>query len=157
LWGARMTLKRKKVSVLGPGYTGATIAFLLAKSVLSVIVLLHIPQIEDPVKGLALDMADAVPFIGIVADDSGTADSPDTKDSDLVIITAGIARKPGMSRDDLVQTNQKILKSVTAEIVKHSPDSTILVLTNPVDAMTYTVYKASGFPKDRVIGQSGVL
>jgi malate dehydrogenase len=74
-----------------------------------------------------------------------------------VIITAGIARKPGMSRDDLVQTNQKIMKAVTKEIVKYSPNSTIIVLTNPVDAMTYTVYQESGFPKNRVIGQSGVL
>jgi malate dehydrogenase len=75
----------------------------------------------------------------------------------VVIITAGIARKPGMSRDDLVQTNQKVMKSVTKEVVKYSPNTTIIVLTNPVDAMTYTVYKESGFPKERVIGQSGVL
>ena len=75
----------------------------------------------------------------------------------MVIITAGIARKPGMSRDDLVQTNQKVMKAVTQEIVKYSPNTTIIVLTNPVDAMTYTVFKESGFPKNRVIGQSGVL
>ena len=152
-----MTFKRKKVSVIGSGFTGATAAFLLAKSELADIVLVDIPQMEDPAKGKALDMAEAGPVIGFDANVTGTADYADTKDSDLVIITAGIARKPGMSRDDLVQTNQKIMKSVTAEIVKHSPDSIILVLTNPVDAMTYTVYKASGFPKERVIGQSGVL
>lgn len=152
-----MTFKRKKISVIGSGFTGATAAFLLAQKELGDVVLVDIPQMEDPAKGKALDMAEAGPVIGYDAKVTGTADYADTQDSDLVIITAGIARKPGMSRDDLVQTNQKIMKSVTAEIVKYSPDSTILVLTNPVDAMTYTVYKASGFPKERVIGQSGVL
>ena len=152
-----MTFKRKKISVIGSGFTGATAAFLLAQKELGDVVLVDIPQMEDPAKGKALDMAEAGPVIGYDAKIIGTADYADTKDSDLVIITAGIARKPGMSRDELVQTNQKIMKSVTAEIVNYSPDSTILVLTNPVDAMTYTVYKASGFPKERVIGQSGVL
>src|SRR5690606_37389271 len=108
-----MTFKRKKVSVIGSGFTGATAAFLLAKSELANIVLVDIPQMEDPAKGKALDMAEAGPVIGFDANVTGTADYADTKDSDLVIITAGIARKPGMSRDDLVQTNQKIMKSVT--------------------------------------------
>lgn len=152
-----MTFKRKKISVIGSGFTGATAAFLLAQKELGDVVLVDIPQMEDPAKGKALDMAEAGPVIGFDANVTGTADYADTKESDLIIITAGIARKPGMSRDDLVQTNQKIMKSVTAEIVKFSPDSTILVLTNPVDAMTYTVFKESGFPKERVIGQSGVL
>ena len=102
-------------------------------------------------------MAQAGPVQGFDADIIGTSNYEDTKESDLVIITAGIARKPGMSRDDLVQTNQKVMKSVTSEIVKYSPNTTILVLTNPVDAMTYTVYIESGLPKERVIGQSGVL
>lgn len=152
-----MTFKRKKISVIGSGFTGATAAFLLAQKELGDVVLVDIPQMEDPAKGKALDMAEAGPVIGYDSNVIGTADYADTKDSDLVIITAGIARKPGMSRDDLVQTNQKIMESVTGEIVNYSPNSTILVLTNPVDAMTYTVYKASGFPKERVIGQSGVL
>lgn len=152
-----MTFKRKKISVIGSGFTGATAAFLLAQKELGDVVLVDIPQMEDPAKGKALDMAEAGPVIGFDANVTGTADYADTKESDLIIITAGIARKPGMSRDDLVQTNQKIMKSVTEEIVKFSPDSTILVLTNPVDAMTYTVFKESGFPKERVIGQSGVL
>jgi len=152
-----MTFKRKKISVIGSGFTGATAAFLLAQKELGDVVLVDIPQMENPAKGKALDMAEAGPVQGFDARVIGTADYRDTKDSDLVIITAGIARKPGMSRDDLVQTNQKIMKSVTAEIVKNSPDATIIVLTNPVDAMTYTVYKESGFPKERVIGQSGVL
>ncbi|SDM75026.1 malate dehydrogenase (NAD) [Psychrobacillus sp. OK028] len=152
-----MTLNRSKISVIGGGFTGATTAFLLAQKELGDIVLVDIPQAENATKGKALDMAQAGPVQGFDADIIGTSNYEDTKDSDLVIITAGIARKPGMSRDDLVQTNQKVMKSVTSEIVKYSPNTTILVLTNPVDAMTYTVYKESGLPKERVIGQSGVL
>lgn len=152
-----MTLKRNKISVIGGGFTGATTAFLLAQKELGDIVLVDIPQAENPTKGKALDMAEAAPVQGFDAKIVGTSNYEDTKDSDLVIITAGIARKPGMSRDDLVQTNQKVMKAVTGEIVKYSPNTTIIVLTNPVDAMTYTVYKESGLPKERIIGQSGVL
>ncbi|WP_409289733.1 malate dehydrogenase [Peribacillus sp. SCS-37] len=152
-----MTFRRKKISVIGGGFTGATTAFLLAQKELGDVVLVDIPQAENPVKGKALDMLQAGPVQGFDANVTGTANYEDTRDSDIVIITAGIARKPGMSRDDLVQTNQKVMKSVTGEIVKYSPNSTIIVLTNPVDAMTYTVFKESGFPKNRVIGQSGVL
>ncbi len=153
----KMSLKRKKVSVIGGGFTGATTAFLLAQKELADVVLVDIPQMENPTKGKALDMLEASPVQGFDANITGTSNYEDTRDSDIVVITAGIARKPGMSRDDLVQTNQKVMKSVTQEIVKYSPNCTILVLTNPVDAMTYTVFKESGFPKERVIGQSGVL
>jgi len=152
-----MTIKRKKISVIGAGFTGATTAYLLAQKELGDIVVVDIPQQENPTRGKALDMLEASPVQGFDASIIGTSNYEDTKNSDLVIITAGIARKPGMSRDDLVLTNQKIIKSVTKEIVKYSPNCFILVLTNPVDAMTYTVYKESGFPKNRVIGQSGVL
>ncbi|HLU21048.1 MAG TPA: malate dehydrogenase [Bacillaceae bacterium] len=150
-------MARKKLSVIGSGFTGATTAFLLAQKELGDVVLVDIPQMENPTKGKALDMLEASPVQGFDANITGTADYEDTKDSDVVVITAGIARKPGMSRDDLVQTNQQIMKSVTQEIVKYSPNCYIVVLTNPVDAMTYTVFKESGFPKNRVIGQSGVL
>ena len=149
--------KRKKITVVGAGFTGATAAFLAAQKELGDIVLVDIPQAENPTKGKALDMAEAGPVLGFDANIIGTSNYAETADSDVVIITAGIARKPGMSRDDLVQTNQKVMKSVTKEVVKYSPNTTIIVLTNPVDAMTYTVYKESGFPKERVIGQSGVL
>ncbi|KRF54496.1 malate dehydrogenase [Bacillus sp. Soil745] len=149
--------KRKKITVVGAGFTGATAAFLAAQKELGDIVLVDIPQAENPTKGKALDMAEAGPVLGFDANIIGTSDYAETADSDVVIITAGIARKPGMSRDDLVQTNQKVMKSVTKEVVKYSPNTTIIVLTNPVDAMTYTVYKESGLPKERVIGQSGVL
>ncbi len=152
-----MSLKRKKISVIGAGFTGATTAFILAQKELGDVVIVDIPQAENPTKGKALDMLEAGPVQGFDANIIGTSNYEDTKDSDVVVITAGIARKPGMSRDDLVQTNQKVMKAVTKEIVKYSPNCHILVLTNPVDAMTYTVYKESGFPKNRVIGQSGVL
>lgn len=152
-----MAIKRRKISVIGSGFTGATTALMLAQKELGDIVLVDIPNMENPTKGKALDMLEASPVQGFDASIIGTANYEDTKDSDLVIITAGIARRPGMSRDDLVNTNAKIMKSVTQEIVKYSPDCFILVLTNPVDAMTYTVFKESGFPKERVIGQSGVL
>src|SRR3954452_15819246 len=152
-----MSLKRKKVSVIGGGFTGATTAFLLAQKELGDVVLVDIPQMENPTKGKALDMLEASPVQGFDSNIIGTSNYEDTRDSDIVVITAGIARKPGMSRDDLVQTNQKVMRSVTQEIVKNSPNCTILVLTNPVDAMTYTVFQESGFPKNRVIGQSGVL
>lgn len=149
--------KRKKVSVIGAGFTGATTAFLAAQKELGDVVLVDIPQMENPTKGKALDMLEASPVQGFDSNITGTSSYEDTKDSDIVVITAGIARKPGMSRDDLVATNEKIMRSVTKEIVTYSPNCIIVVLTNPVDAMTYAVYKESGFPKERVIGQSGVL
>ncbi|WP_270179554.1 malate dehydrogenase [Alkalihalobacillus sp. CinArs1] len=152
-----MTIKRKKVSVIGAGFTGATTAFLLAQKELSDVVLVDIPNQEGPTKGKALDMFEASPVQGFDSKITGTSNYEDTADSDIVVITAGIARKPGMSRDDLVNTNAKIMKSVTHEVVKHSPNTLIVVLTNPVDAMTYTVFKESGLPKNRVIGQSGIL
>lgn len=150
-------MKRKKISIIGAGFTGATTAFILAQKELGDIVLVDIPQLENPTKGKALDMLESSPVLGFDANIIGTSDYADTADSDIVVITAGIARKPGMSRDDLVTTNQGIMKAVTKEVVKYSPNCFIIVLTNPVDAMTYMVFKESGFPKNRVIGQSGVL
>ncbi|MFB5189588.1 malate dehydrogenase [Alicyclobacillus fastidiosus] len=150
-------LKRKKISVIGAGFTGATTALMIAMKELGDVVLLDIPQMENPTKGKALDMLEAMPVIGSDSRIVGTANYEDTADSDLVIITAGIARKPGMSRDDLVNTNAGIVKSVTEQVVKYSPNTIIIILSNPVDAMTYVAHKASGFPKNRVIGQAGVL
>ncbi|KGX83382.1 malate dehydrogenase [Pontibacillus marinus] len=152
-----MAIQRRKVSVIGAGFTGATTALMIAQKELADVVLVDIPDQEKPTQGKALDMLEASPVQGFDSNITGTANYEDTADSDLVIITAGIARKPGMSRDDLVATNSKIMKSVTQQIVKYSPETTIVVLTNPVDAMTYSVFKESGFPKHRVIGQSGVL
>lgn len=115
------------------------------------------PDNEGQVKGKALDIFESSPVYGFDAKVTGSVNYADTADSDIVVITAGSPRKPGMSRDDLVQINEKVMFDVTKEIVKYSPDCKIIVLTNPVDAMTYSVLKASGFPKERVIGQSGVL
>lgn len=152
-----MAVKRNKISVIGAGFTGATTALFLAQKELGDVVLLDIPQLENPTKGKALDMLEATPVLGADSNIVGTSNYEDTKNSDIVIITAGIARKPGMSRDDLVTTNAGIVKSVTEQVAKYSPNCFIIVLSNPVDAMTYVAHKASGFPKNRVIGQSGVL
>ena len=152
-----MTLKRKKISVIGSGYTGATAAFLAAQKELGDVVIIDLPTAEDPTKGKALDMWEAAPVQGFDSYVKGTSNYEDTANSDIVLITAGVARKPGMSRDDLVQINQGVMKTVAKEIARTSPNATIIVLTNPVDAMTYTVFNESGFPKNRVIGQSGVL
>ncbi|MBY0085540.1 malate dehydrogenase [Brevibacillus sp. M2.1A] len=152
-----MAFNRKKIAVIGSGFTGATTAFILGQKELGDIVLVDIPQLENPTKGKALDMMESSPVLGFDANITGTANYEDIKDADLVIITAGIARKPGMSRDDLVNTNAGIMKSVAEQVKTYAPNSIVLVLSNPVDAMTYTFFKTSGFPKERVIGQSGVL
>lgn len=152
-----MSLKRKKIAVIGSGYTGATAAFLIAQKELADVVIVDLPKVENPTKGKALDMYEASPVQNFDARVTGTSDYARIEGSDVVLITAGVARKPGMSRDDLVQINQGVMKSVAKEIVKYAPNAVIIVLTNPVDAMTYTIFKETGFPKNRVIGQSGVL
>ncbi|REK75861.1 malate dehydrogenase [Paenibacillus paeoniae] len=152
-----MAIQRKKITVVGAGFTGATTALMLAQKELGDIVLVDIAPLENPTKGKALDMLEATPVIGVDANIIGTSNYEDTKDSDVVIITAGIARKPGMSRDDLVNTNAGIVKSVCESVKATSPNAYVIILSNPVDAMTYVAYQALGFPKNRVIGQSGVL
>lgn len=152
-----MAFTRKKITVIGSGYTGATAAFMAAQKELGDVVLLDLPDVENPTKGKALDMWQTAPVQGFDSYVKGTSDYADTADSDIVLITAGVARKPGMTRDDLVQINEKVMVAVSEQIKKYSPNATVIVLTNPVDAMTYTVYKTTGFPKNRVIGQSGVL
>lgn len=152
-----MAIKRRKISIVGSGFTGATTALMVAQKELGDVVLVDIPQMEKPTQGKALDMLEASPVQGFDANIIGTSDYANIKDSDLVIVTAGIARKPGMSRDDLVNTNAGIMKSVAQEIKKYAPETFIVVLSNPVDAMTYTIFKETGYPKERVIGQSGIL
>jgi malate dehydrogenase len=152
-----MSIKRKKITVVGGGFTGATTALMLAQKELGDVVLLDIPQMENPTKGKALDMLEASPVQGFDSNITGTANYEDAADSDIVIITAGIARKPGMSRDDLVNTNAGIVKAVCENVKKYCPNSYVIILSNPVDAMTYVAYNTLGFPKNRVIGQSGVL
>lgn len=150
-------IRRNKISVIGSGFTGATTALYLAQRELGDVVLLDREEKVGPTKGKALDMQETAPIQGFDAWVIGTSDYADTADSDVVVITAGIARKPGMSRDDLVATNANVMRSVVEEIARYSPDAILIVLTNPVDAMTYAAFKESGFPKERVIGQSGVL
>ncbi|MDW4350985.1 malate dehydrogenase [Staphylococcus saprophyticus] len=150
-------MTKKKISIIGAGNTGATLAFIVAQHELADVVLIDRPDNEGQVKGKALDIFESSPVYGFDAKVTGSVNYADTADSDIIVITAGSPRKPGMSRDDLVQINEKVMFDVTKEIVKYSPDCKIIVLTNPVDAMTYSVLKASGFPKERVIGQSGVL
>ncbi|MBB6732637.1 malate dehydrogenase [Cohnella zeiphila] len=152
-----MAIKRAKITVIGAGFTGATTALMLAQKELGDIVLLDIPQLENPTKGKALDMLESTPVQGVDSRIAGTADYADSAGSDVVIITAGVARKPGMSRDDLVSTNAGIVKSVCEQVKAASPNAYVIILSNPVDAMTYVAFKALGFPRNRVIGQSGVL
>lgn len=152
-----MAFKRVKITVIGAGFTGATTALMLAQKELGDVVLVDIPSAANPTKGKALDMLQASPVQGFDVNITGTSDYELIKDSDLVIITAGMPRKPGMSREDLITTNAKIVKDVSEKIAKYAPNSYVLVLSNPVDAMTYVCYKTTGFPKNRVIGQSGVL
>ncbi|MDQ1002717.1 malate dehydrogenase [Neobacillus niacini] len=152
-----MAFTRRKIAVIGAGFTGATAALMLAQKELGDVVLVDIPAQCNPTKGKALDMLEAGPVQGFNSNITGTSNYEDIQNADLVLITAGLPRKPGMSRDDLVATNEKIIKDVSEKIKKYAPNSYIIVLSNPVDAMTYVCYKTTGFPKNRVIGQSGVL
>ena len=145
----------KKVTVVGAGNVGATTAQRLAEKELCDVVLIDI--IEGVPQGKALDLAEAAPIEKHDANLIGSNNYKASEKSDVVIITAGIARKPGMSRDDLLSTNTKIMKSVTEEIARFSPDAVLIIVSNPLDAMCHVAYKASNFPKNRVIGMAGVL
>jgi malate dehydrogenase len=146
---------RKKLTIVGAGNVGATAAHWAASKELADIVLLDV--VEGVPQGKSLDLFEAAPVEGFDCNVLGTNNYADTAGSDVVVITAGIARKPGMSRDDLINTNMKIVGDVAENIAKYSPNAIIIVVTNPLDAMTYVAWKRSGFPKNRVIGQSGVL
>jgi len=148
---------RKKVTVVGAGFVGATAVQRIAERNLADVVMVDIPDKEGPTKGKALDMEESAPIVGFDSRITGTSNYEDTANSDVVVITAGLPRKPGMTREDLIETNTKIIKSVTEQIVKHSPNTVIIVVTNPLDAMVYATYKLSGFPPERVVGQSGAL
>lgn len=148
-------MARKKVTVVGAGNVGATTAHRLADKELCDVVLVDI--IEGMPQGKALDLAESGPVEGYDCKLVGTNGYRETANSDIVVITSGIARKPGMSRDDLLNTNAGIVGSVTEEIVKHSPNCIIIVVSNPLDAMSQVAFKKSGFPKNRVIGMAGVL
>lgn len=146
---------RRKVTVVGAGNVGATAAQLIAEKGYADVVLVDI--VEGLPQGKALDMLEAGPIWGSDAQIIGTNSYEETAGSDIVVVTSGIARKPGMSRDDLINVNKGIIESVAQEIVKHSPNTMILLVTNPLDVMCYVAYKVSGLPRHRVFGQSGVL
>ena len=150
-------MRRAKITVIGAGNVGATTAHWCAAAELGDIVLLDIPEAGDMPKGKALDLRQAGPIMGFDSDLIGTSDYADTAGSDVVVITAGIARKPGMSRDDLLATNAKIMGSVAEQVKKTSPDATVIVVSNPLDAMVQRALQVTGFPHQRVLGQAGVL
>ena len=145
----------KKISIVGAGNTGATAAHWLAERELADVVLLDV--VEGMPQGKSLDMLEAMPIIGKDTHILGTNNFEDTKDSDIVIITAGIARKPGMSREDLLKTNAEIVGNAATEALKYSPNAFFIVLTNPLDTMSYLTMKKTGLPRERIIGQAGVL
>ena len=146
---------RKKITIIGAGNVGATAAHWAVVRGLGDVVLLDL--IEGVPQGKALDLWQSGPVEGFSHHVLGSNDYQDTAGSDIVIITAGLARKPGMSRDDLLAKNVAIVKSCTEEAAKYSPDCVLIVVTNPIDAMVYTSFKVSGFPRNRVIGMAGVL
>jgi malate dehydrogenase len=146
---------RNKVSIVGSGNVGATAAHWVASKELADVVLIDI--IEGVPQGKALDLLEAMPIEKRDSYVLGTNDYADTANSDIVVITAGIPRKPGMSRDDLLNTNHKIMADVVGKVVKHSPNCILIVVSNPLDAMAQAAYKLSKFPRERVIGMAGVL
>jgi len=146
---------RKKVTVVGSGNVGATVAHRLADKQLADVVMIDI--LEGVPQGKGLDLLEAGPIEGYDVRVKGTNNYADTANSDLVVMTAGFPRKPGMSRDDLLKANYDVVKSAIEQAVKYSPDSILIVVTNPLDAMAQTAYKVSGFSKNRVIGMAGVL
>ena len=146
---------RHKVTVIGAGLTGRTIAQELARRDYANVVLVDI--VENLPQGIALDLDQAASVLGYEPTVTGSNSYDDTAGSDVVVVTAGVPRKPGMSRDDLVTTNEKIVGSVTEQALAHSPDTIVIVLSNPLDAMCHVAKSASGLPKERVIGQAGIL
>lgn len=148
---------RKKLTIIGAGYVGATAAHWAAAKELADVVLLDIEPLASKTAGKALDLLEAAPIEGFDVHVTGGSDYSAAANSDVVVITAGIPRKPGMSREDLIETNAKITKSVTEQIVAVAPNSILIYVTNPLDAIVYLGAKVSGFPANRVIGQAGVL
>ena len=147
--------KRNKITVVGAGNVGASAALWLASKELGNVVLVDV--VEGVPQGKGLDLAQAAPIEGYDVRLVGTNGYEETKDSDVVIITAGLPRKPGMSRDDLLRTNAEIVTKVVDETVRHSPDAVLIVVSNPLDAMCQVALRRSGFPKHRVLGMAGVL
>jgi malate dehydrogenase len=150
-------MKRAKITIVGAGNVGATTAHWCAAAELGDVVLLDVPQTGDMPKGKALDLTEAAPIMKFDCKLTGTNRYEDTAASDVVVITAGVPRKPGMSRDDLLATNAAIVGAVAAEIRRTSPEAIVIVVSNPLDAMVQRAQQVTGFPPCRVMGQAGVL
>src|SRR5947209_353911 len=150
-------MRRAKISIIGAGNVGATAVHWAAFKELGDFVLVDVPQVEGMPQGKALDLYEASPIEGYDSKITGATTYEATQGSDVVIVTAGVARKPGMSRDDLININTGIVKSVAENVAKNSPNAVMIVVSNPLDAMVYVAWKASGFPTKRIIGQAGVL
>jgi len=148
-------MARRRIAVIGAGNVGATTAQRIIETGLADVCLVDI--VEGLPQGKALDLQEAAPVVGYDVNICGTNDYADTAGSKVIVITSGLARQPGMSRDDLLLKNASIVRSVTEQAVAHSPDAIIIVVTNPLDAMCHVAMQASGFPRERVIGMAGVL
>jgi malate dehydrogenase len=149
--------KRKKIALIGAGNIGGELAALAARKELGDVVLLDIPDKEGVAKGKALDLAQTCALEGFDASITGTSNYADIKGADVVIVTAGVPRKPGMSRDDLLSINLKIIRSVAENIKANAPNALVIVISNPLDAMVYEMKKVTGFPRNRVLGMAGAL
>ena len=150
-------MKKNKIALIGGGQIGGNIALLAAQKELGDIIIFDIPRAEGMVKGKALDIMQLRPHDGYDAHISGTSNWENVKDADVFIITAGIPRKPGMNREDLLEINLGIMKDVAENIKEQAPNSFVIVISNPLDAMVYAFYKVSGFPKNQVVGMAGAL
>ncbi len=148
-------MSRRKITVVGAGNVGATTAQRLAQMEMGDVVLVDI--VEDMPQGKALDLEEAAPVLGYDSKVTGSNTYDESAGSDVVVITSGMPRKPGMSRDDLLKTNVAIVKSVTEQVAAKSPDCILIIVSNPLDAMTYVASKVSGFPRERVMGMAGIL
>ena len=150
-------MSRKTIALIGGGQIGGNLALLAAQKELGNIIIFDIPKAEGMVKGKALDLMQLRPHDGYDANITGTSNWKDVKDADVFIITAGIPRKPGMDREDLLGINLGIMKDVAENIKEQAPQSFVIVISNPLDAMVYAFYKISGFPKNQVVGMAGAL
>ena len=148
---------RAKIAVIGAGNVGATCALWIVSQQLGDVVLVDIPQMQNATRGKALDLYECAPVRRFDCTVTGTADYADIAGADVVVLTAGVPRKPGMSRDDLIKTNVAIVRSVSEQIAAHAPGSIVIVVSNPLDAMVYTAWKVTGFPTNRIVGQAGCL
>ena len=150
-------MSRKTIALIGGGQIGGNLTLLAAQKELGNIIIFDIPKAEGMVKGKALDLMQLCPHDGYDANITGTSNWKDVKDADVFIITAGIPRKPGMDREDLLEINLGIMKDVAENIKEQAPRSFVIVISNPLDAMVYAFYKVSGFPKNQVVGMAGAL